>query len=102
MDTSTPFTMNKSDLITRIAGLPEGDARIPALAATLLGGPQSMQKGRPAPLRLFNMGEAAQTMGVSRPTLWRMIRDGAVQTVELRKGMKRVPESELLRIAEGR
>lgn len=98
MNAKTFNTMSKSDLLVHIAGLPDSDARIPALAATLLGGPQ--QSG-PAPLRLFPMGKAAEAMGCSRPTLWRMIRDGQVRTVELKPGMRRVPESELRRIAAG-
>lgn len=91
--------MNKSDLLVAIAGLPDSDQRIPALAATMLGGPQQSQ---PVPLRLFNMGESTKVLSCSRPTLWRMIRDGEVKTVELKKGMRRIPESELRRIVEGK
>jgi len=98
MNPKNEYTMDKAQLLVRIAGLPDSDARIPALAAILLGGPQ--QSG-PAPLRLFPMGKAAEAMGCSRPTLWRMIRDGQVRTVELKPGMRRVPESELRRIAAG-
>lgn len=99
MNPKNEYTMDKAQLLVRIAGLPDSDARIPALAATLLGGPQ--QSG-PAPLRLFSMGESTKVLACSRPTLWRMIRDGEVRTVELKKGMRRIPESELRRIVEGK
>lgn len=99
MNAKTFNTMSKSDLLVHIAGLPDSDARIPALAETLLGGPQQPQS---APLRLFSMGESTKVLACSRPTLWRMIRDGEVRTVELKKGMRRIPESELRRIVEGK
>ena len=99
MNSKSAYTMDKSSLLVKIAGLPDGDARIHAVAAALAN--EAFPAG-PVSLRLFRMGEAAREMGCSRPTLWRLIKDGTVRTVELRKGMKRVPESELIRIAEGK
>lgn len=47
----------------------------------------------PDPLRpplLLGMGEAAKYLGVSRPTLWRMIQAGRLEKVELFSGSHRV------------
>lgn len=46
----------------------------------------------PPCLRLLRMGEAAKLMGVSRTTIFRMVRDGRLPTAELRKGLYRIPE----------
>jgi excisionase family DNA binding protein len=88
------------------------EARIQALfAATpetlkmvdaVLSGDATKQPERPASVRLCSMGESCERLNVSRPTLWRLIQAGRIQTVELRKGSKRVPESELLRFVGGK
>ena len=88
--------MNKSELLVSIAGLPDGDPKIARAAAVMSGTGDTAV--RPASLRLFKIGEATKELGVSRPTLWRMVQEGLIKTVELRKGMKRIPESELRRI----
>lgn len=97
MNPNNVITM-KSDLITKIAGLPDTDERLALLAATLDG--RTAAAG-PVCLRLLGMSQAAKELNVSRPTFWRMVKDGAVRTVELKKGLRRVPESELRRIVEG-
>lgn len=56
----------------------------------------------PRSLRLLSMGDACRALGVSRPTLWRLLREGRLSAVEVRKGSRRVPESELARFVEGR
>ena len=53
-------------------------------------------------LRLFRMGQAAAKTGISRSSLWRAIRDGRIRTVEIRRGSRRIAESELRRFVEGR
>lgn len=53
-------------------------------------------------LRLLRMGDAARETGLSRCTLWRVIQDGRLRAVEVRKGSRRVPEAELRRFVEGR
>lgn len=57
--------------------------------------------GQPEPerpsLKLYKMGQAAAQTGLSRTTLWRAISEGRLKTVDIRKGSKRIPESELLR-----
>lgn len=54
------------------------------------------------PLRpplLLGMGEAAKYLGVSRPTLWRMIQAGTLEKVELFPGSHRVRRLDLEALA---
>jgi excisionase family DNA binding protein len=89
--------MSKSELLVAIAGLPDNDPRLVAAAAALAGAPAP---DRPVPLRLFKLGEACKEINTSRPTLARMIQEGKIKTVEIRRGALRIPESELRRIVE--
>jgi excisionase family DNA binding protein len=45
----------------------------------------------PADRRLLNMTEAAEVLNLSRPTIWRMCRDGELEFIEIREGTRRVP-----------
>jgi excisionase family DNA binding protein len=54
------------------------------------------KQNRPS-LRLLRMNQAAKETGLSRVTLFRAIRDGYLRVVEVRKGSRRISESELLR-----
>jgi excisionase family DNA binding protein len=47
---------------------------------------------------LMPMGKAAQYLGVSRVTLWRMIREGKLEQVELRHGNHRVRKGDIDRL----
>ena len=52
----------------------------------------------PAPMRpplLLGMGQAAKYLGISRPTLWRMIQAGRLEKVELFPGSHRVRRTDL-------
>ena len=52
----------------------------------------------PDPLRpplLLGMGEAARYLGVSRPTLWRMIRAGRLGRIEILPGSFRVRRADV-------
>ncbi len=69
------------------------------LIDSVLTGDAITKPERPASVRLCSMGESCERLNVSRPTLWRLIQSGRIQTVELRKGSKRVPETELLKFA---
>lgn len=90
--------MNKSEMLVNLASLPEGDARLENVAAALAGKPEPE---RPASLRLLRMGEAAAATGLSRTTLWRAIRDGRLYATEVRRGSRRVSETELRRFVAG-
>jgi excisionase family DNA binding protein len=48
---------------------------------------------------LMGMGEAAQFLGISRPTLWRMIQAGRVEKVELFPGSNRLRRLDLEELA---
>ena len=50
---------------------------------------------------LLSMGAAAQLLGVSRPTLWRMIQAGRLEKVEVLPGSYRIRKSDLEALAEG-
>lgn len=86
----------KADLITTLAGLPDGDPRLSAVAAALADVPN-----RPATLRLLSMGDACARLGCSRATLWRLLKENRIRAVEVRRGSRRVPEAELVRFVEG-
>jgi hypothetical protein len=57
--------------------------------------------GKPRSLKLLRTGEFAQMSGLSRVSVWRLCTENKIRTVELRKGSKRIPESELIRLVEG-
>ena len=50
-------------------------------------------------LQLLRPGQAAETLGVSRATLWRLEKEGALKSVEVRRGSKRFSVAELRRFA---
>lgn len=52
-------------------------------------------------VKLYTVTQAAKEAGFSRATACRMINAGTLRTVELRPGCRRVPASELVRIAKG-
>jgi len=43
--------------------------------------------------RLLSMTQAAETMGLSRQTIWRMIKEDRLPVVEIRRGRYRVPSA---------
>lgn len=45
---------------------------------------------------LLGMGQAAKLMGLSRATLWRLIKSGRLEKVELYPGSYRVRKSDIL------
>lgn len=49
----------------------------------------------PVDMRLLTLTAAAQTMGLSRQTVFRMTRDGRLPVVEVRAGRHRVPATAL-------
>ncbi len=54
------------------------------------------------PPLLMGMGEAAKYLGVSRPTLWRIIQAGRLRKVELFPGSYRVRRDDLEELARHR
>ena len=51
---------------------------------------------------LMGMGESAKFLGVSRATLWRMIRDGRLTKVEIYHNAYRLRRSDILALVQGR
>ncbi|MCX7825838.1 MAG: helix-turn-helix domain-containing protein [Verrucomicrobiae bacterium] len=51
---------------------------------------------------LLGMGAAAKFLGVSRPTLWRMLKAGRLQKVEILPGSFRVKRADLERLVAGK
>jgi excisionase family DNA binding protein len=47
----------------------------------------------PGDRRLLSIAQAARALNVSRTTIWRLLRDGRLPTVELRPGSRRIPSA---------
>jgi excisionase family DNA binding protein len=59
-----------------------------------------MPKGPPDDPRLVRVTQAARLLGISRISIWRMMRSGLIASVELLPGLRRIPKSEIDRLAE--
>lgn len=58
--------------------------------------------GKPEDALLYNGAQAARLLSVSKPTLWRMVRDGTIQPVHLPGfGRPRYRRVDLERLAAG-
>jgi excisionase family DNA binding protein len=55
----------------------------------------------PTDRRLLSIQQAADALGVSRTTVWRMLRDGALPCVEIRPGSRRVPSAAITAFVKG-
>ena len=51
---------------------------------------------------LMSVGEAAKLLGVSRPTLWRILKAGRLEKVEIYAGAYRYRRADIEALAEGR
>jgi predicted DNA-binding transcriptional regulator AlpA len=92
--------MSKSELITTIAGLPDGDERLARVAAALSGTAEDTRRGS---LRLMRICEAVNVSGLSRTTIYRMLSAGTLNPVTIRPGAApRIREDELRAIVEGK
>lgn len=91
------------ELLAALINAPEPRQRE---ALKLLGGEAAL--GDPcdsAPMRpplLLGMGVAAKYLGVSRPTLWRMIQAGRLEKVEVLPGSHRIRRSDIEELASRR
>ncbi|HUI05543.1 MAG TPA: helix-turn-helix domain-containing protein [Verrucomicrobiae bacterium] len=83
------FLQAPPDVQAEIGRILDGD--IPERPATTASGPL-----------LLGMGEGARFLGVSRATLWRMIRNGRLGRVEVLPGSFRVRRADLEALANGR
>lgn len=91
-------TNSKSQLFIELATMPDDDARIAKIAAVIHG-----DTGINSALscKLLQMGEAADRLSVSRVTLWRLVKAGRLSTVDIGRGSKRIPETDIIRFAQG-
>lgn len=55
----------------------------------------------PTDRRLLTFTDAAQTLGLSRMTIQRMVEDGRLQAIETRSGRQRIASAEITRFLEG-
>ena len=72
-------------------------------ALLILQGKESEPK--PAPIEgplLMSMGEAAKFLNVSRGTLWRMVKEGRLEKVEIYHNAYRLRRSDILALVNGK
>lgn len=89
----TPNTQNER-LLKFLQATPGQQAAIDRILA---GRPEAAQVTGPL---LLGMSAAAQVLGVSRATLWRMIKSGRLHKVEVLAGSFRVRRADLEAIAK--
>ena len=53
----------------------------------------------PGDRKLLSIQQTAAAMGVSRTTVWRLLRDGRLPCVELRPGSRRIPSAAVTEFA---
>ncbi len=88
----------KSELLLALAtASPEREAA----ALKLLRGEVEPERRPTTGPMLMQIGQAAKLLGVSRPTLWRMMKAGALEKVEIYRGAFRVRRADVEAIAEG-
>lgn len=66
----------------------------------ILSGEPTETKTDPGDRRLLSIQQAADALGVSRTTTWRLLRDGALPSVEIRPGSRRVPSAAITAFAQ--
>ncbi|HRT29238.1 MAG TPA: helix-turn-helix domain-containing protein [Kiritimatiellia bacterium] len=80
--------MDKEKLIMRVLAATPGELE---KVGAVFNGEAKTQATLPD-RRLLSIQQAAEALGVSRTTVWRLVRSGQLPTVELRPGgSKRVP-----------
>jgi excisionase family DNA binding protein len=94
-----PMSANNSNerLMKFLTASPEQQQRIDEI---LEGRMPSAPKAASGPL-LLGMGQGAKFLGVSRPTLWRMIKAGRLAKVEVLEGSFRLRRADLELLAAG-
>ncbi len=54
----------------------------------------------PGDRRLLTIRQAADDLGISRTSVWRLLRDGRLPCVELRPGSRRIPSAAITEFAK--
>jgi excisionase family DNA binding protein len=52
--------------------------------------------------RLLTFTDAAEVLNLSRPTIWRMVRDGELPCVEIREGTRRISSQAITEFLNGK
>jgi excisionase family DNA binding protein len=55
----------------------------------------------PGDRRLLSIQQAADALGISRTSVWRLLRDGRLPFIELRKGSRRIPSEAITAFVKG-
>ena len=86
--------MTKEALIGKL--LAASPAELKRVAAVFTGETPT----EPTDRRLLSIAQTAAAMGVSRTTIWRLLRDGRLPCVELRPGSRRIPSAAVTEFAK--
>lgn len=93
--------MNKSEVLVWLAGLADDSPELARVDAIRRGKVDAPAAAAPTSTRLLSMGEASAALGVSRQTIWRLLNEGRLSAIEIRKGQRRIAEAELQRFVRG-
>jgi excisionase family DNA binding protein len=85
----------------RFKKLLAADAGTLAKIDAVLDGKAVEKPTDPGDRRLLTQTEAAEILGCSRMTVFRMVKDGRLDAVELRAGRLRIPSAALTKLATG-
>ena len=91
-------TISNERLMKFLGATPQMQAAIDRILDGQAAAPPPMAVG---PM-LLPMGKAADLLGVSRPTLWRMLNAGRLTRVEVLPKTYRVRRSEILELVNGK
>ena len=87
--------MTKEALIGKL--LAASPAELKRVAAVFAGETPT----EPTDRRLYNIQQAARELNISRTSVWRLLRDGRLPCVELRKGSRRIPSAAITAFVKG-
>lgn len=87
--------MNKEELIGKL--LTASPAELNRVAAVFT----TETPTDPGDRRLLSLTQTANVLGVSRTTVWRLLRDGRLPFVELRPGSRRIPSAAVTEFVKG-
>jgi excisionase family DNA binding protein len=87
--------MNKEALIGKL--LVATPAELSRVAAVF----SSEAPAGPTDRRLLSIAQAARALNLSRTTVWRLLRDGRLPFIELRKGSRRIPSEAITALVKG-
>ena len=76
-------TPDRNDLMRKLLDAPE--SKLPAVASALDGA------GKPTDIRLHTPAQAARRLGFKRWTFWQYVKNGSIQSVQVRNGNSKKP-----------